>query len=215
MNIIVEEKITIDDDDLILISDDESESMTVMSSSIKSNSNLVIQDLIKTENDEFSMKVEKLSLTEASCEIISVIELDDSMKITDECVDIPQAKVESVDDTVTIDNLELSFEMKDLSSSSRNTSFCEEATEESTISTEKEDVTLSNEVAKSESEENNILTTECDFKILPLKEPVEPVVNVSVSPEIITCENIPSTSKNIPLKTKVNINEVLIFNIKL
>lgn len=186
-----------------------------MSSSIKSNCNLVIQDFIKTENDEFSMKVEKLSLTEASPEIVSVIELDESMKLTEECVDITIAKVESVDDTVTIDNLELSFEMKDLSSSSRNTSFCEEVTKKSTISTEDEDVNLSPEVANPKSEENNTFTTECDLKTLPLKEPVEPVVNVAVSPEIITCENIPSTSKNIPLKTKVNLNEVLIFNIKL
>ena len=209
-NIIVEEEIIIDDDDLIIISDDENESTTIMSSFKQSKCNLVIRDFIKSENIEFSMKVEKLSLTDPTFEEVPIIEQDYNMKITDLCVDIPLAKVEIVDDTI-MDNLELSFEMNDLSSSSRNTSFCEEVSEEFTTSSEKEDVTLSKMKANSESVENNILPTiECDLNAFTLNKSV----NVSISPEKIICDNIPSTSKNIPLKTRVNLI-VLIFNKKI
>lgn len=196
--IIVEEEIVIDDDDLIIISDDENESTTLTSSFKKSNCNLVIQDFIKSENIEFSMKVEKLSLTDPTPEEVPVSKQDDGMKIIDVCVDIPLAKVESVDVTV-IENLELSFEMKDLSSSSRKISLSEEVSEESTTSSEKEDVSLSNLKANSETVESSILPIECDLNTLSLKQSV----NVPISPEKINCENIPSTSKNIPVKTKV------------
>lgn len=196
--IINEEEIVIDDDDLIIISDDENESTIVMSSFKKSDSDLVIQDFIKSENIEISLKVEKLSLTDPTLEEVPVIKLENIMKIADVCEDIPPAKVESEDVTV-IDNLELSFEMKDLSSSSRNVSFSEGVSEESTLSSEKEDVTLCNLKADSEVVENNILPIECDLNTLPLKMSV----NVPNSPEKIICDSIPSTSKNIPLKIKV------------
>lgn len=187
MVIIVEEEIIIDDDDLIIISDDE-----------KSNCDLVIQDLIKSENIEVSLEVEKLSLTDSTPEEVPVIKLENIINIADVCEEIPLAKVESEDVTV-IDNLELSFEMKDLSSSSRNVSFSEEASEESTISCEKEVVTLINLYTHSETVENSILPIECDLNTLPLKMSVD----VPISPEKIICDNIPSTSKNIPLNTKV------------
>lgn len=205
-NIIVEEEIIIDDDDLIIISDDEHESMAIMSSTNKSNYNLVLQDFIKSENIEDTLEVEKLSLTDAKLKDIPVIEQDDCMEITDVNVDIPLAKIEIIDDTIN-DNLELSFEMKDSSSSSKNVMFSEEVSEDSTISFEKVCVSLSNQKTNSESEVNNVLPKECDLNVVPLK---TPFVNVPISLEKIICNSIPSTSKNFPLISKVNLMFLII-----